>query len=733
MTVYDLFATTPKSTEAILCAELQVLGAENIKPTLAGVAFTGDLNTAYRICLWTRIASRVILNLSNFSINSQQDLYDGVKKINWFQHLNPEGSFAVTFHSKNSTIFNNTHFGALKTKDAVVDQMRAKFHKRPNIETETPDIRISVFINNDQVALNLDLSGDSLHKRGFRDITIAAPLKENLAAAMLIRSDWATIAAENGTLIDPMCGSGTVLLEAAMIAADIAPGLQRDYYGFLNWKQHDAQIWASLISEAEARKLAGLAKMPMIVGFDASKRTLNVARQHILNAGLEDKIHLEKRDIQTTIAAASWPAGLIICNPPYGERLGEEAEISQLYTQFGEQLKQHFIGWQASIIISNHELGFRFGLRSKKPITLYNGALECKLLRFEIQTQNFFIPKAKDQDQRLQQINQAIPVPVAPDDGIAMFVNRLQKNLKKLRKWAKKQDINCYRIYDADLPEYAVAIDIYFGSKCWVNIQEYEAPKTIAPHLANQRLAAILVQTAQVLELPSEQIFLKIRRKQKDSNQYQKQNDSNNFHTIYEQQCKLAVNFEDYLDTGLFLDHRPLRLIIQQQAQNKRFLNLFAYTGSATVHAAMGGAKTTLSVDMSNTYLDWAKRNLALNNLNGANHQFLQTDCLVWLADTAPKTLQAQFDLIFLDPPTFSNSKRMETNFDIQAQHALIIQQASKLLAPNGILYFSTNFKRFKLDTEALTNLNLENISAKTIPLDFSRTPKIHYCWKISV
>jgi len=728
--IYSLFASTPKATEDLLAHELKTLGAENIKPTIAGVAFTGNLSTAYRVCLWSRIASRVSLNLSQFSIITQQDLYDEVKKVNWFTHLSPEGSFAVSFHSKRSDIFNNTHFGALKVKDAIVDQMRAKFQKRPNIDTEHPDIRVTVFINADKVELSLDLSGESLHKRGFREVSIQAPMKENLAAAMLQRVGWAEIAAQGGTLIDPMCGSGTVLLEAAMIAADYAPGLKRDYYGFLGWKQHDASVWQSLLVEAETRKAIGLEKMPMIVGFDQSRRTMNVALQHVANAGLETKIHLEKRDIQAAEPAVAWKAGLVICNPPYGERLGDNQETAVLYQQFGEQLKQHFQGWQVALIISNPELGFRLGIRSQKPITLYNGALECKLLRFTVEESAFFIPKAKNQNQRLEQITQAIQTEEVIDSGTEMFVNRLRKNIKKMRKWAKQHNVNCYRVYDADLPEYSVAIDLYYGEKLWVNIQEYAPPKTIEAHKANQRLAGIMAQVPKIFDIPKEQVFLKIRRKQKGTEQYQKYNDLSNFHRVNEGSCEFWVNFEDYLDTGLFLDHRPLRSLLEQQAKDKRFLNLFAYTGTATIHAAKGGAKSSLTVDMSNTYLDWAKRNLELNNIQG-DHQFLQVDCLDWLENHAQKEFAGQFDLIFLDPPTFSNSKRMEDAFDVQNDHAALIQQTIELLAPNGVLYFSTNFKRFKLDKIALEDYIIEDISASTIPQDFSRTPNIHYCWRI--
>ncbi|WP_031438327.1 bifunctional 23S rRNA (guanine(2069)-N(7))-methyltransferase RlmK/23S rRNA (guanine(2445)-N(2))-methyltransferase RlmL [Methylobacter tundripaludum] len=772
MPTYQLFATTPKAMETILTDELQALGVNNIKATLAGVAFQGDLETAYRACLWSRTANRILLVLSSFEVKTQEDLYNGVQKIDWFEHINPEDSFAVSFSAKNSAAINNTHFGALKVKDAIVDQMRARFQTRPSINTEQPNIRINVYLNGENAQLSLDLSGESLHRRGYRDVSIKAPMKENLAAAMLLRSGWPQIAKQQGSLIDPMCGSGTLLLEGAMIAADYAPGLLRDYFGFTGWKKHDAQCWKKLRAEAEQRKKIGLEKLPVIVGFDQNRHTVNTALAHIANAGLQNKIHVERRDIEDAEPAESWKPGLLICNPPYGERLGDEQETAELYKKFGESLKAHFIGWKAAMIISNPELGFRLGLRSQKPITLFNGALECKLLRLDIEESNFFIPKAKTQEERIaqaietgkiqeQRIAQATQTKTTPQPettsadtlaeqdvselGAEMFANRLKKNLKKLSNWAKQNRITCYRVYDADLPEYAVAVDIYQGEACrsqltplayipvgdqtWINVQEYEPPKSIDQHKADQRLAGLLAEIPRILGVNREQVFLKIRRKQKSTDQYEKHDDQGRFHIIEEGGCKLLVNFEDYLDTGLFLDHRPIRMLIQKQAKDKSFLNLFAYTGSATVHAAMGGAKSTTTVDMSNTYINWAKKNMALNANEGA-HEFIQTDCLEWLAAEA-QLANRHYDLIFLDPPTFSNSKRMDAVFDIQNDHVQLINNAISLLSPGGVLYFSTNFRRFKIDKQALSDLIVEDISAATIPEDFARNPKIHYCWRI--
>ncbi|TSA42245.1 MAG: bifunctional 23S rRNA (guanine(2069)-N(7))-methyltransferase RlmK/23S rRNA (guanine(2445)-N(2))-methyltransferase RlmL [Methylococcaceae bacterium] len=775
MTMYSLFASSPKALENLLADELQSLGAMHVKPTLAGVAFEGDLAQAYRVCLWSRIASRVFLLLSSFTVRSQQDLYDGIYAMDWSEHFCPEDSFSVAFSAKRSVVINNTHFGALKVKDAVVDQMRSRFSMRPSIDTDAPKVRINVHLDGEKAQVSIDLSGHSLHQRGYRSTTLEAPIKENLAAAILLRCGWVALAAKGASLVDPMCGSGTLLVEAALIAADYAPGLLRDYFGFLGWKQHDADCWQQLIDEAEQRKHIGMQRLPKIVGFDQSNVALSAATTHVSTAGLQNMIHLERREIDDAAPAKAWPAGLLVCNPPYGERLGDWQETSALYKKMGEILKAQFKGWQVGLIISQPELGFRLGIRSHKPITLFNGALECKLLRFKVEESAFFIPKASSSAERLEHVYaqhaellantkpvteqhenlQPIVRPPLPspdsakeesvsilslaseneenkayEQDASSFINRLNKNCKKMAKWAQRTNTQCYRVYDADLPEYSVAIDVYYGEQLWLNVQEYEPPKTIDAHKATQRLACILAALPKVFNIDSAQIFLKIRRKQRHSEQYEKQAEQGHFHCVEEAGCRLLVNFEDYLDTGLFLDHRPLRKLIQQQAKDKRFLNLFAYTGSATVHAAVGGAKSTTSVDMSHTYLHWAKNNLAENKCAG-EHVFIQADCLTWLAEITHTRGHEVYDVIFMDPPTFSNSKRMNEVFDIQKQHVFLIQHALKLLASDGVLYFSTNFRRFKLEEASLVGVNIQDITAATIPEDFSRNPKIHYCWRI--
>ncbi len=707
------FATCPKGIEPLLADELRALAAEGVRETRAGVTFEGTLATAYRACLWSRLANRVLLPLKSFPAASPEALYEGVQTIAWKEHLAPEGTLAVDFTTSQSAI-THSHYGALKVKDAIVDQLRDEFGARPSVDTAQPDIRVNVYLLRDEATISLDLSGESLHRRGYRAQTVEAPLKENLAAAILMRAHWPGIAKEGGALVDLMCGSGTLLIEGALIAADAAPGLARQYFGFLNWKQHDAAMWLELIAEAHNRREAGLKKLPPIHGYDHDPLAIRSARDNLKRAGLGNLVAVERRELSACAPEAA-PTGLVVANPPYGERLGAASDMPALYAELGAQLKKCFPGWHATVFTGNPELGKVMGLRATKMHTLYNGAIECKLLHFEITPENIVGERV------------AKPFEIRPGSSAEMFANRLRKDLQHFGRWARRQEISCYRLYDADLHEYNLAVDVYESDKRYVHVQEYEAPDTIDPDKARQRLQHALGVIPLVLEIPREQMFFKVRRRQKGGGQYEKLDETGAFHEVREGPCRFLVNFTDYLDTGLFLDHRATRALLGELAKGKRFLNLFGYTGTATVHAGLGGAASTTTVDMSYTYLDWAQRNFELNGMRGKNHELIQADVLTWLKQNHAR----RYGLIFLDPPTFSRSKRMDDTFDVQRDHAALISDAAALLEPDGILVFSTNLRRFKIDREALSSLTVEDITRKTIPQDFERNPKIHQCFRI--
>ena len=697
----------------MLADELTGLEAQNVRATRAGVAFEGSLSTAYRACLWSRLANRILMPIESFPARSPEALYDGIQTIDWKQHLAPNGSLAVDFTPSQSVI-THSHYGALKVKDAIVDQLRDESGLRPSVDTARPDVRVNVYLLRDEATVSLDLAGESLHRRGYRAQTVEAPLKENLAAAILLRANWPVFAKENGALVDLMCGSGTLLIEAAMIASDIAPGLAREYFGFLRWKQHDAAIWSELLDEARQRRETGLAHLPPIHGYDCDPLAIRAARDNIKHAGLGNLIGAQTRELAACTPEEA-PSGLVVANPPYGERLGSSSELPALYAELGIQLKKCFPGWRAAVFTGNPELGKSMGLRAGKMHTLYNGAIECKLLHFEITPENVVGGRV------------AKPFEIRPGSSAEMFANRLRKDLQHFGRWARRQEIFAYRLYDADLHEYNLAIDVYESDRRYVHVQEYEAPDTIDPAKARQRLHHALGVIPAVLEIPREQMFFKVRRRQKGGTQYEKLGETGKFHEVREGPCRFLVNFTDYLDTGLFLDHRSTRAMLGEMVRGKRFLNLFGYTGAATVHAGLGGAAATTTVEMSRTYLDWARRNIELNDLRGSKHELIQADVLVWLKEN-----RQRYGLIFLDPPTFSRSKRMEDTLDIQRDHVALISDAAALLEPGGTLVFSTNYRRFKIDRTGLAPLKTEDITRQTLPQDFARNPKIHRCFRIT-
>ena len=697
----SLFASTARGLEELLKTELEGLGATDCQVVQGGVHFQGDTRLLYQSLMWSRLASRIMLPLGECRVYSDLDLYLGVQAIPWTEMFNPGATFAVHFSGLNDEI-RNSQYGALKVKDAIVDSFTRKNLPRPNVDRESPDLRINVWLNKETAHISLDLSGEGLHLRGYRDGTGMAPIKENLASAIVMRSGWVP-----GTpLLDPMCGSGTLLIEAAMLATDRAPGLHRGHWGFGGWAQHDDTIWKEVKAEAQTRARQGLAAYgSRFYGSDVDERVIERARRNARRAGIGELIDFAVKDVaQLNNPLPKGPYGTVISNPPYGERLESEPALIALHSLLGRIMKSQFGGWNLSVFSASPELLSCLQLRADKQFKAKNGPLDC------IQ-KNYHLAESEG----------GKPAMLAED-----FANRLRKNLKKFEKWARQEGIECYRLYDADLPEYNVAIDRYGD---WVVVQEYAPPKTVDAHKARQRLFDIIAATIAVLEIAPNKLVLKTRERQKGKNQYQKMAEKGDFIEVQEYNARLWVNLTDYLDTGLFLDHRIARRMLGQMSKGKDFLNLFSYTGSASVHAGLGGARSTTTVDMSRTYLEWAERNLRLNGLTGRAHRLMQADVLGWLRESTE-----QFDLIFIDPPTFSNSKRMEDAFDVQRDHIRLMTDLKRLLRKGGTIMFSNNKRGFRMDHDGLAALGLkaQEISQKTLSQDFARNRQIHNCWLIT-
>lgn len=708
--MFNFFAAAPKGFEYSLASELKEFGATDVKESVAGVYFTAPLELAYRITLWTRLASRLVLVIYKGACDSAEQLYNAAYCIDWPSHFSHKKTFSIDFHGTGGFI-NNTQFGALKIKDAVVDRFRDDGTPRPDVERVNPDFKIDAHYRNGQLTISMNFSGASLHQRGYRSTTGEAPLKENLAANMLVRSGWQ---ANPITVLDPFCGSGTVLIEAALMAADIAPGLKRDKFGFENWQSHNKAMWQVIFDEAQARATLGKTRCKLkFYGSDIEPHLISIAKRNAENAGVAELIEFSVSDALDVTPPVS--EGFLISNPPYGERLGNVTELLQLYYQLGDKFKKEFGGWKIAMLCSDVELISSLKLKADKQMKMFNGALECAF--------NIYTLHANSTRRDVPELPEGVDIiDIAP-----AFANRIKKNVKQFEKWAKKERIDSYRLYDADLPEYNVAIDRYVD---YVVIQEYSAPATIPEAVTKRRISDVLLALPSALGIHPDRITLKTRERQKGANQYQKIDERKVEVITEEYGAKFKLNLTGYLDTGLFLDHRVTRKLVGDKSKSKNVLNLFAYTGSASVHAAIGGAKSVTTIDMSNTYISWAKENFALNGLSGKQYDFIQADCLQWIKENSHQ----KFDLIFIDPPTFSNSKRMEDSWDVQRDHAEMLGGLIKLLSPNGELIFSNNKRKFKMDIEALNQagINVTNIDHLCLPLDYKRNPHIHNVWLLT-
>jgi 23S rRNA (guanine2445-N2)-methyltransferase / 23S rRNA (guanine2069-N7)-methyltransferase len=706
------FATCPKGLEYLLRDELAALGCE-AHEALAGVRFSGDLEAGYRACLESRLASRILLPLCEFDAIDAETLYAGVRGVDWSEHLAPDATLAIDASGSSGSLVHSV-FAAQKMKDAIVDQCRERFGTRPTIQSERPDLRLNLRLHQGRAIVSLDLSGEPLHRRGWRRGQGEAPLKENLACAMLLRARWPETYAHGGALVDPMCGSGTLLIEAAWMAAGVAPALQRDHFGFFGWRGHDAALWQGLHAAARERALEGLRGLrTCFFGSDSDPRMISIATHNLQTAGVAGFVMLEKHDVAHLQRPRDFPRGLVITNPPYGERMGDLVTLPALYRTMGERLKADFAGWRAAVLTSEVGLERALGLGADKRYMLYNGAIECKLALFDIR-----MPRAA-----------GAATPLTP--GAEMVANRIRKNLRHLRKVLAREGVSCVRVYDADLPEYAAAIDVYRGTpeaggtqQTFLHVQEYAPPASVDAGAAQTRLHELQRAAAAVLEVPRERLVLKTRTRGKGGSKYGRLAEQAEFLVVEEGGLRFLVNLRDRIDTGLFLDHRLVRARVRELARDRDVLNLFAYTAAASVYAAAGGARSTTSVDLSPTYLEWASRNLVLNGFAGDWHRLVQADASAFVNDA-----RNHYDLIYVDPPTFSNSRRAG-DFDVQRDHVALLQACGRRLRDDGVIVFSNNFRRFKLDTEALMRtFGIEDLGHASIPPDFARRPGIHGCW----
>ena len=721
------FAACAANQGDLVAEEARNAGSEDVRMTASGVEFEGSFRTGMSFCLNARVASRLLMALYiDEDTRSDEELYESTLSLPWEEWITPEKTLKVTCTTQSCPWINNSHYAALRVKDGICDRMKEKFDGvRPDVDTENPDITFHVHVHGNEVRWYADFSGEALHMRGYRlpDQTDAL-LKEHLASALILRSEWKKTLGDGnpGLFMDPFCGSGTIAIEAALMASDTAPGLIRKRpYAFQSLPGFDSTLWDSLLAEARDRRQKALDERDIrIYASDISGRAVRIAEAAAARAGVDGLIDFSEKDF-TAFSEKDVPegSGFIVTDPPYGERMRVE-DIDFLYTEIGRVLQTYFKGWKATILTGSSDLLSNIDMKPDRTNSLYNGGILCQAAHYIIFTDE---EKAQLAEKAIEKKRIRLSTPLSA--GAETVYRKIMKNLGRLRDEMEKEGVTCYRIYDADIPEYAAAIDVYEGK--WVNLSEYAAPDYIDREKAEERLNEIIYATERATGIDIENIFIKERRSQKGAAQYNRLATSNRFNIVRENGLKLLVNFQDYLDTGVFLDHRPVRKMIQEMAEGKRFLNLFCYTGTATLNAIKGGAVSTVSVDASSTYLDWAIENLRINEYpTDIENFFYRDDVIDWLWATYDR-----YDLIFCDPPTFSNGKGRSSSFDVQRDQYQLIRAAAMHLAPGGILIFSTNFRRFKLDDEIREKYIVEDITEETIGDDFLASGNIHKCYLI--
>jgi len=701
----QFIALTSIGIENLLVDELTELGATVSKQTVGSVRFEADSLLAQKVCLSTRFATRVLMLIEEKEgVNDKDSLYKFARLQPWQEWFGPTQTFAVDFNGTNDSL-KNTQFSGLVIKDAIVDYFNDLFEQRPNVDKQDANVRVVARLNRHGVSLYIDYSGPRLSERGYRQGQGKAPIKEHLAAAIIKRSGW--LENVNQPLFDPCCGAGTILIEAAGMARNEAPGLFREGFAF----ERLPSFRVAKFKELKEQLTENITDPKLwLIGHDYDAQVLDKAIANAQRAELDTVIKFKQSDATKLTSVAKLP-GVVISNLPYGERIGSMAELVNLHRSLGVGFKKHFNHWKLALLGMDESLFKLLKLVKQKRYKFKNGPLDVELNLYQLDDKQVSLTS----DDK----------PALNFEGSMAFANRLKKNKQGLKNWLKQNQVHAYRVYDADIPEYNVAVDIYGDSAV---IFEYAAPKEIDEKTSEKRLQDVISLTAQQLDIAPENIAVKVRKKQKGEEQYTPMAKQNRTMVVEEFGAKFKVNLFDYLDTGLFLDHRLARRYIQENAKDKRFLNLFAYTGTASVHAAIGGAKAITTVDLSKTYLKWGQDNFALNDISNTRYRFEQADCLKWL-----EYAQGQYDLIFLDPPTFSNSKRMKDAFDVQNDHIKLLTWVKKILSPSGTLIFSNNKRGFVMDEVGLMGLGLkaENISEKTLSPDFKRNKKIHNSWLI--
>lgn len=710
----QLLATTAFGIEAVTARELQTLGYETEILGSGRVRFAGNYTDAMKANLHLRTADRVLVEVAQIPAGDFDALFDGVKALPWETFIDAEGAFPVKGRSYQSQL---TSVPAVQraTKRAIVERLQSAYGE--NLPESGATYTVEVAIAKDVATLTIDTSGAGLARRGYLDAERHSPMKPTLAAALVQLSHWN----RDRPLVDPFCGSGVLLIEAAMIGRNMVPGLLRDF-ALVDWPAVDQEAWLDLVEDARAQVLDTLPES--IIGYDEDASALRLARQQAIAAGVDSNIHFQRQSFGELTSKRKY--GCLITSPPYDDHSRARRAMWDFYRGFPDVLRQ-LPTWSHFILTAFPEFERATGQEANRRRKMYNGRSECHYYQYHGPPP----PKAGDEtptESHEEKPKRTLTPAFGGLDDKAkeqaqLLKNRLAKRARHFRRWPKR-GIHCYRLYERDIPEIPLVIDIYHD---YLHITDYDRPHDRTPAQYADWLDYLTEAAREVLEIPEGHVFVKHRTRQSGSTQHEKVSEESKIVVVEEGGLKFEANLSDYVDTGLFLDHRNLRSQFRDEAAGKRVLNLFCYTGAFSVYAAAGGAISTTSVDLNANYLDWAGRNFQLNGLSIAKHHFIRSDVMEYLRNQKP---EPKFDLAIVDVPTFSNSKRTDDVWDVQEDHVELIGLTLNLLSEGGVLYFSNNFRRFKLDEAALENVQIREISKHTVPEDF-RNQRIHRCWKM--
>lgn len=753
----EFIATCPKGFEKLLAEELASFHIPQVRQLRGQVAFGGELADAYRACLWSRLASRVLLVLARVGAADADALYEGVQSIDWSAHLAPGATFVIDSHGTNDNL-RNTQFVALRSKDAISDQLFSARGMRPVVNTDAPDVIVDVRLQRERATVSIDLTGEPLFHRGYdsRAARKVAPLRADYAAMVLAAGRWYRNVRHGAPVLAALwAGQGAVLVEAAAEALDRAPGLLRARWGFEGWAGHDADAWDELLAEADERATAGEKNSLALYACDTRPGAEAACRGALRAAGLDCELTFAPAAEVLDAARAAGDDALVTCDLSWLSEDDLALEASALTAMSAAA------GMNVAALVRDSSVDAAVQAAPAEVFDVIQGREPAYVRCFDA------VPGQAAPEPACVTLagGGRVPVLVPASD---QFAARLAKVAKLRAKWARREDVSCYRVYDADLPDYAVAIELYQGldgKGRWLQVSEYAAPKEIDADLARRRLMDVLAIAPRVMGVDPANVNLRVRTRARGGSQYADEGSAaatpaagefsrlrgqradmrnrhkpsltdlpRGAHLIDEGGLTFEVNFSARLDCGIFLDHRDTRAEVREMMKktlgSKRFLNLFAYTGTATCYAADGGAKFTTTVDLSRPSLDWARRNMARNGFTGPEHEFVQADVIQWVSEQ--RHTRNRWDLVFCDVPTFSNSQRMKkSSWDVQRDHSELIIGVSRLLTRNGCAIFSCNLRGFKPDVEALQKAGvvIEDITASTIPEDFKRNAKIHHAY----